>query len=89
MTGTGRNLDVAMKGNAWLAVQGLDGTEAYTRGGSLDISSDGTLMTSGGLTVLGDGGPIQVPTNSEVSIAPDGTVSAKAANGRSSSVGKL
>src|SRR3954449_12917363 len=27
--GTGRNLDVAMKGYAWLAVQGLDGTEAY------------------------------------------------------------
>ena len=89
VSGTGRNLDVAMKGNAWLAVQGLDGTEAYTRGGSLDISSDGTLMTSGGLTVLGDGGPIQVPANSELSIAPDGTVSAKAANGRSTSVGKL
>src|ERR1035441_2396061 len=31
VTGTGRDLDVAMKGNAWLAVQGLDGTEAYTR----------------------------------------------------------
>ena len=58
VSGTGRNLDVAMKGNAWLAVQGLDGTEAYTRGGSLDISADGT-------------------------------VSAKAANGRSTSVGKL
>src|ERR1700748_2328207 len=26
---TGRNLDVAMKGNAWLGVQALDGTEAY------------------------------------------------------------
>src|SRR5436190_11093244 len=32
MATTGRNLDVALKGNAWLAVQGLDGTEAYTRG---------------------------------------------------------
>ena len=31
---TGRNLDVAMRGGAWLAVQGRDGTEAYTRGGS-------------------------------------------------------
>jgi flagellar basal-body rod protein FlgF len=86
---TGRNLDVALKGNAWLALQATDGTEAYTRGGSLDVSSDGTLTTSGGLTVLGDGGPIQVPANSEVSIAPDGTVSAKSANGRSTSVGKL
>ena len=89
VTATGRNLDVALKGNAWLAVQGLDGTEAYTRGGSLDVSSDGTMMTSGGLTVLGDGGPIQVPANSEISIGADGTVSAKAANGRSTTVGKL
>jgi len=77
VTATGRNLDVAMKGNAWLAVQGLDGTEAYTKAGSLDISTDGTLVTSGGLTVLGDGGPIQVPANSEINIAQDGTVSAK------------
>jgi flagellar basal-body rod protein FlgF len=89
ITNTGRNLDVAMRGNAWLAVQGLDGTEAYTRAGSLDVSADGTLMTSGGLTVLGDGGPIQIPPNSEASVASDGTISAKAANGRISAVGKL
>ena len=86
---TGRNLDVAMRGNAWLAVQGLDGTEAYTRGGALDVSADGTLMTQGGLTVLGDGGPIQVPANSEVSIGADGTVSARGVNGKSTSVGRL
>ena len=89
VSGTGRNLDVAMKGNAWLAVQGLDGTEAYTRGGSLDVSADGTLVTSGGLTVLGDGGPIQVPANSEVNIGADGSVSAKAGNGRSTPIGRL
>jgi flagellar basal-body rod protein FlgF len=89
VSGTGRALDVAMKGNAWLAVQGLDGTEAYTRAGALDVSSDGTLTTVGGLTVLGDGGPIQLPANSEVNIASDGTVSAKAANGRSTTVGRL
>src|SRR3954465_5123276 len=53
VSGTGRNLDVAMKDAAWLAVQGLDGTEAYTRGGSLDVSADGTLVTRSGLTVLG------------------------------------
>jgi len=89
VSSTGRNLDVAMRGNAWLAVQALDGTEAYTRGGSLDITSDGTLVTSGGLTVLGDGGPIQVPPNSTVSIGTDGTVSAKTVDGRSTSVGRL
>jgi flagellar basal-body rod protein FlgF len=86
---TGRNLDVAMKGNAWLAVQGLDGTEAYTRAGALDVNAEGLLVSKSGLTVLGDGGPISVPANSEVSIAGDGTVSAKAANGRSSSIGRL
>ena len=89
VSATGRNLDVAMKGNAWLAVQGLDGTEAYTRAGSLDLSSEGMLMTRNGLTVLGDGGPIQVPPNSEVQIAGDGTVSARAADGKIAAVGKL
>jgi flagellar hook-basal body protein len=67
---TGRNLDVAMKGNAWLAVQGLDGTEAYTRGGSLQVTAEGNLVTTAGLTVLGDAGPIQVPQDTMVSFAP-------------------
>ena len=89
VSATGRNLDVAMKGAAWLAVQGLDGTEAYTRGGSLDVNAEGSLTTTSGLTVLGDGGPIQVPRDTAVSIAADGTVSATAANGRSTSIGKL
>ena len=39
--------------------------------------------------VLGDGGPLQVPLNSVVSIGADGTVSAKGADGRSTAVGKL
>ncbi len=86
---TGRNLDVAMKGNAWLAVQGLDGTEAYTRAGALDVSADGTLVTLTGLTALGDGGPIQVPPNTQVAVAADGTVSASDANGRSTPLGRL
>lgn len=86
---TGRNLDVAVSGNAWLAVQGLDGTEAYTRGGSLDVSADGTLATRNGLTVLGDGGPIQIPPNSEVAIGADGTVSARAGNEAPQTVGRL
>jgi flagellar basal-body rod protein FlgF len=89
VTPTGRPLDVAMKGNAWLTVQGLDGTEAYTRAGALDVDAQGQLVTKNGLTVLGDGGPINVPANSEVSIAGDGTVSAKGTNGRSTSVGRL
>jgi flagellar basal-body rod protein FlgF len=86
---TGRNLDVAMKGDAWLAVQALDGTEAYTRAGALEVSSEGVLSTAGGLTVLGDGGPINLPRDSEISIGADGTISAKGPNGRTSPVGRL
>jgi flagellar basal-body rod protein FlgF len=86
---TGRNLDVAMRGNAWLAVQGLDGTEAYTRAGALDVNAEGTLVTKNGLTVLGDGGPISVPGNAELMIAQDGTISARQPNGGITPVGKL
>ncbi|HEX6721394.1 MAG TPA: flagellar basal-body rod protein FlgF [Burkholderiaceae bacterium] len=86
---TGRNLDIAMKGNTWLAVQGLDGTEAYTRTGALDVNSEGVLITKTGLTVLGDGGPITVPANAQVQIAPDGTISAAVGNAKPQSVGKL
>lgn len=86
---TGRALDVAMRDNAWLAVQSQDGTEAYTRFGSLQVNSEGVLMTTNGLPVNGDGGAIQVPQGSTVSIGPDGTVSARGIDGRNTNVGKL
>jgi flagellar basal-body rod protein FlgF len=89
ITATGRNLDVAVTGSSWLSVQSLDGTEAYTRGGSFDVSNDGTLVTRSGLPVLGDGGPIQIPPNSVVSIGADGTVSAKGTDGKLTAVGRL
>ena len=86
---TGRNLDVAAKGNAWFAVQSLDGTEAYTRAGVMDRNAEGVLVTPSGLPVLGDGGPITVPANATVEIASDGTVSATVGNGRPQTVGRL
>jgi flagellar basal-body rod protein FlgF len=86
---TGRNLDVAIKGNAWLTVQALDGTEAHTRAGALDVDAQGQLITKTGLVVLGDGGPITAPPGSELSVAPDGTLSAKGTNGKLSAIGKL
>ena len=89
ITATGRNLDVAVSGSSWLSVQALDGTEAYTRGGSFDVSNDGTLVTRSGLPVLGDGGPIQIPPNAVVSIGADGTVSAKGTDGKTNAVGRL
>ena len=86
---TGRNMDVAMKGQAWLAVQGRDGTEAYTRNGSLDVNSEGLLVSRSGLPVLGDGGPITVPANGQVLIGADGTVTATVGTGRPQGIGKL
>jgi flagellar basal-body rod protein FlgF len=72
---TARDLDVAIEGPGFFAVQAKDGTEAYTRAGSFDVSADGELITRTGLTVLGEGGPIAVPPDTKISIGRDGTVS--------------
>jgi flagellar basal-body rod protein FlgF len=72
---TGRDLDVAIQGEGWLAVQASDGSEAYTRNGALRLNENGVLQTQTGLNVVGDGGPITIPPGSSVSIATDGTIS--------------
>ena len=87
---TGRSLDAMARGNAWFAVQGLDGTESYTRNGSFGVSPDGTLLTGTGLTVLSDGGaPVTLPQNAELAIGQDGTLSAKVPGQPSSVIGRL
>jgi flagellar basal-body rod protein FlgF len=72
---TGSALDVAIDGDGWLAVQARDGTEAYSRGGSLHVNALGLLATERGELVLGDNGPVAVPPNTQISMAADGTVS--------------
>jgi flagellar basal-body rod protein FlgF len=72
---TGRDLDVAIKGQGWLAVQMADGTEAYTRNGSLQTSQNGLLTTAGGATIAGEGGPITIPPDVTVTVGGDGTIS--------------
>jgi len=89
ITPTNRPLDVAIMGKSWMAVQGLDGTEAYSRAGHLMTDNQGNLVTADGLQVLGDGGPITVPVGTEPSIASDGTVSARARNGTSQNIGRI
>lgn len=86
---TGRALDVAVGGRSWLAVQALDGTEAYTRGGALQVDPQGQLVTPAGLPVVGDGGPITVPANAVVEVGADGSISAQVGNGRPQVVGRL
>lgn len=72
---TGRDLDVAVQGEGFIAVQARDGREAYTRAGDLRVDANGQLTTGTGLQVLADGGPVSVPPNSSLTIAPDGTIS--------------
>lgn len=73
---TGNPLDVAVQGSGWLSVQLADGSEAYTRAGNLHVDQNGQLVTASNLPVVGNGGPISVPPNAEVTIGKDGTVSA-------------
>lgn len=74
VTQTGRALDVAITGDALLAVQAEDGSEAYTRRGDLSVSPTGVLQNGDGLPVIGSGGPISVAPDARVTIAPDGSV---------------
>ena len=86
---TGRDLDVAVKGKSWFAVQALDGTEAYTRAGSFEVDAQGQIVNIDGLPVVGDGGPITVPANAKIDVASDGSITAKVGNARPQTVGKL
>src|SRR6476661_8634107 len=87
---TGSPLDVAIDGKGFLVVQTPRG-ERYTRNGALQIGPNGNLMTTDGLPVLGDGGPITLqPNDREVSITSNGTVSVRAGTSITDSVrGKL
>lgn len=72
---TGRDLDVAINGEGWLAVQGSDGQEAYTRAGDLRVTPEGFLQTGRGESILGNDGPIVIPAADKIDIGVDGTIS--------------
>ncbi|MGR9105733.1 MAG: flagellar basal-body rod protein FlgF [Gammaproteobacteria bacterium] len=75
MQTTGRDLDIAIHGDGWFAVAAKDGSEAYSRAGSLQLSPEGLLMTADGLAIIGNGGPIAVPPARKIEIGADGTIS--------------
>jgi flagellar basal-body rod protein FlgF len=79
---TGRDLDIAMGGDAWLAVQGLVikgvPTEAYSRRGDLAISTSGVLQNGDGRAVLGQNGqPVTIPAGASLTIASDGSLASR------------
>jgi len=78
MVTTGRELDAAINGDGWFAIQSKDGGEGFTRGGNFRITASGQLETDRGQPVLGNSGlPIIIPPSEKIEIAPDGTVSAR------------
>ena len=72
LVATGRDLDLAIKGEGLIAVEYGDG-EAYTRHGSMYLDSEGGLYI-GGRPVLGEGGPIVLPEHQKVAITGEGIV---------------
>lgn len=77
---TERELDVAIRGEGWIAVQGKDGREVYTRAGDLRVTPQGLLQTGSGLSVIGNNGPIAIPPAQKLEIGRDGTISIIALN---------
>ena len=71
---TDRDLDVAIQGSGFIAVQTKDGKEAYTRAGNLELDSNGFLVTGKGDFVVGTGGLISIPKAQSMSINSFGEI---------------
>ena len=71
---TGRDLDVAINGPGYLAIQAPDGSEAYTRAGDLKITAQGQILNGAGHPLLGNDGPVAVPPFERIQIGADGTI---------------
>lgn len=74
---TGRDLDIATDGDAWLAVLDQDGQEVYTRSASLMVDANGQLLTDKGQPVVGNGGPIAVPPYESILVGVDGSITVR------------
>ncbi|MGB5211125.1 MAG: flagellar basal body rod protein FlgF [Gammaproteobacteria bacterium] len=72
---TGRDLDIAIKGEGWLAVKQTDGSEAYTRAGDLRVTAAGTIENGEGYLVVGKNGPITLPQFQSIFIGDEGSIS--------------
>ncbi len=75
---TGRDLDVAVSGDGWLAVQAPDGSEAYARTASMNVDALGILRAGNGMPIMGNAGPIAVPPQQQIEVGEDGTISVRA-----------
>ncbi|MDP5070039.1 MAG: flagellar basal body rod protein FlgF [Congregibacter sp.] len=74
---TGRDLDLAINGEGWFAVQAPNGNggEGVSRRGDFRVDELGQLVNGAGEALMGNNGPIALPPFSSLSIGSDGTVS--------------
>ncbi len=85
---TGATYDVALNGKGYFQVQTPAGMR-YTRDGHFSLDANGNMVTSEGYQVQGDGGAITIaPTDGDINIAPDGTISS-VVHGIGNQLGKL
>lgn len=75
LTTTSQPLDIAVNGSGFIAVQGADGKEAYTRAGDLRVTESGAVTTASGQPVLSETGPLNIPPSTQVTVGNDGTIS--------------
>jgi flagellar basal-body rod protein FlgF len=73
LTATGNPLDLAVAGSGFFVLQTAGGV-AYTRNGGFHLTPTGQLVTAQGDAVLGQQGPITLPSGA-VAVSSDGTVS--------------
>lgn len=74
-TTTDRELDVAVRGEGWIAVRATNGEEAYSRAGDLRLDVVGRLTNGVGHPVIGNAGPIVIPPSQKIEIGADGSIS--------------
>lgn len=75
MQATGRNLDLAIQGRGWFAMQTPDGGEGYSRAGHFSVRNDGLLVNQSGFPVVGEDGPIEIPAGFTFEIGANGAIS--------------
>ncbi len=71
---TGRDFDFALMGDGWFAVKDTDGSVKLTRNGQFQLNSDGVLVNSNMLPVMGSSGEI-TQLDAGISVSQDGVIS--------------
>ncbi|MEW6697250.1 MAG: flagellar basal-body rod protein FlgF [Bacillota bacterium] len=74
LTETGNLTDVALEGKGFFVVENENGEQLYTRDGTFQVDAEGSLLSSEGYRVLGEGGPITVEDPARMAIREDGTI---------------